>query len=164
MNARVAITWIGLALAVVGGFEGVRRVAYQDVVGVWTVCAGETKGVSAGDTYTLDECKAMLETRLAEFNDGVNRCLRIEVRDETRVALVSFAYNIGVPAFCKSTLLRRLNAGDGAAACDELLRWTYADGRQLPGLVNRRAAERELCRAGFAGQVPVPLERPTRRA
>jgi lysozyme len=53
---------------------------------------------------------------------------------------------VGTEAFCKSTLARKLNAGD-PAACDELLRWTTAKGIQLPGLVKRREQERALCLA-----------------
>ena len=64
-------------------------------------------------------------------------------------AFTSFTYNVGVSNFESSTLRRRLNAGDFQGACDELLRWRYATKAgvkvELPGLVRRREAERELC-------------------
>jgi hypothetical protein len=59
-------------------------------------------------------------------------------------ALVSFAYNLGAEALRKSTLLRLLNAHNYAGAAGQFSRWTYAAGKQLPGLVRRRAAERAL--------------------
>ncbi|WP_405045477.1 glycoside hydrolase family protein [Pseudomonas aeruginosa] len=49
----------------------------------------------------------------------------------------------------RSTLLRKLNAGDVRGACAELSRWVYAGGKKLGGLVRRRAAERELCEIGL---------------
>ena len=64
-------------------------------------------------------------------------------------ALVSFTYNIGGQAFCSSTLVRKLNAGDTVGACNELSRWTRAKGIELPGLVKRRAAERAMCLQGL---------------
>ncbi|WP_370551208.1 lysozyme [Comamonas sp. CMM02] len=66
--------------------------------------------------------------------------------------LFSFGFNVGEGegAFCKSTLVRKANAGDVQGACAELSRWTYADGKQLPGLVQRRAAERQMCEGGLA--------------
>jgi hypothetical protein len=59
-------------------------------------------------------------------------------------ALVSFAYNLGAEALRKSTLLRLLNNHNYAGAAEQFPRWTYAAGKQLPGLVRRRAAERAL--------------------
>lgn len=66
-----------------------------------------------------------------------------------RAALASFVYNVGEGQFSRSTLLRKLNAGDAREACAELSRWVYAGGRVLTGLVKRRAAERELCEVGL---------------
>jgi lysozyme len=65
-------------------------------------------------------------------------------------AYTSFTYNVGVGAFEKSTLLRKLNGGDRVAACNELPRWVYARGVKLPGLVNRRREEQALCLSGLA--------------
>lgn len=59
-------------------------------------------------------------------------------------ALVSLCFNIGLGAFEKSTLFARLKAGDIPGAAGQFGRWIYADGKILPGLVKRRAAERAL--------------------
>jgi len=60
-------------------------------------------------------------------------------------AYVSWAYNVGAAAACKSTLVKKLNRSDYVGACNELLRWNRAGGRVLPGLVKRRKAERNMC-------------------
>lgn len=152
---------MAIAAAVVIWFEGVEPKPYLDPVSIPTVCVGHTTTVDMDRTYTAAECEELLRMDLATAFAAVDRLVRVPIGEETRAALASFVFNVGVGAFQRSTLLQRLNAGHGAAACDELLRWTYAGGRQLPGLVKRRAAERELCRAGFT---PIPLERPGRGA
>lgn len=59
-------------------------------------------------------------------------------------ALTSLAYNIGVAALEGSSVRRRLIAGDVQGAADGFRMWRYAGGRELPGLVNRREAERAV--------------------
>lgn len=139
-----------LAVALVGGFEGLRTTAYRDVVGVPTICFGETRGVKMGDRHTKAECDAMLLKGLAEFEEGVLRCAPglAGAPDERLVAHVSLAYNIGTGAYCKSTVARRLNAGDVRGSCDAFLMWDKAKGIRFPGLTRRREAERALCLKG----------------
>lgn len=144
-KARKAVTWGAIAVSCVAGFEGLRTVAYRDPVGIPTVCFGETKGVKMGDRYTPEQCKDMLEERLIEFAAGVEKCTRVELPPHRKAAAVSFAYNVGTGAYCSSTFVRRLNAGEGAAACGELMKWTRAKGIELPGLVRRRKEEMALC-------------------
>jgi len=62
-------------------------------------------------------------------------------------AYVSFAYNVGVGAYCNSGLVRALRQTppDYTAACDNMLLWTRAGGRELPGLVKRRREEHAKC-------------------
>lgn len=145
---RKAAGWAAIAVVVVGGFEGLRTVAYRDPVGIPTVCFGETLGVRMGDRYTVEECRAMLADRLVEFDAGIRPCLAQPVPDPTRAAFVSFAYNIGIGGFCKSIVARLWNNGDRVGACDALLRYVYAKGIKLPGLVKRRQQERALCLQG----------------
>lgn len=143
---------LAMAVQFVGGWEGLRTEAYRDIVGVWTVCYGETRGVQPGDSYTAAECDAMLRSEVLHFERELDRCLRPPqpVPDVMKVALVSWAYNVGTGAACRSTLVRKANAGDLAGACNELPRWNRAGGRVIRGLTNRRVAERELCFAGLA--------------
>ena len=141
-----------LVIAVVGGFEGLRTVAYRDAVGIPTVCFGETRGVRIGDRYTPEQCRVMLGDRLVEFAASIDACLSrpAAIPDKTYAAFLSFAYNVGASAFCGSTLARKANAGDLRGACNELPRWNKAGGRVLKGLTNRRAEERALCLAGLS--------------
>lgn len=118
--------------------------AYSDPVGIPTACFGETQGVKLGDTFTVAECKERLGKRVVEFGRAVDRCVKTPMSPARKAGLTSFTYNVGPDAFCSSTLVRKLNAND-PAACDELLRWVYAKGIKLPGLVNRREQERALC-------------------
>jgi lysozyme len=136
-----------LCCSLVGGFEGLRQVAYRDPVGIPTACFGETKGVRMGQTYTLDECNGMLLDSLEDADNAVRRCVHAPLSDGRRAALISFTYNVGAGNFCSSTLVRKLNAGD-PQACDQMLRWNRARGIPLPGLTKRREAERDLCMKG----------------
>ena len=140
--------WVAVCVACVSGFEGLRQVAYNDPVGIPTVCFGETKGVKLGDRYTVDECKDMLADSLQIAAEAVDRCTRVPLTDARRAALVSFAYNVGGGAYCGSTVARKLNQGDIQGGCDALLLWRKAQGLTLPGLLIRREKERQLCLQG----------------
>jgi lysozyme len=149
MSARKKAGAIAIAVACVSGFEGLRQVAYTDPVGIPTACFGETKGVELGQRYTLAQCKGMLNTSLLEADAAVKKCVTVPLPDPRRAAAISLTYNVGAEAFCRSTLVKKLNAGDVVGACDEFLRWTRAGGVELPGLVKRRQQERELCMRGL---------------
>lgn len=157
---------VALAVAVVAYFEGYEPTPYLDPVGIVTVCTGHTGGIEADRTYSAEECETLLRGDLGKAFAALDRHVTVPLGEPTRAAIASFIFNVGEGAFMRSTFLRRLNAGHGAASCDELLRWVYAGGRRdpLPGLVTRRQAERELCRDGFARVAPIPLPRPDRRA
>lgn len=128
------------------GLEGVRYQPYQDVVGVWTVCYGHAgKDIILGKTYTKAECQTLLDKDLALVAARIDPLIKVSIPESERAAFYSFAYNVGTGAFAKSTLLKKLNAGDQAGACNELKRWTYAGGKQWKGLVTRREIEREVC-------------------
>lgn len=149
-NNKQRAAWCAIAVTCVSGFEGLRQLAYSDPVGIPTICFGETIGVQLGQRATLDECHGMLADSLEIANRSVERCVSVPMTPERQAALVSFTYNVGGGAFCGSTLVRKLNAGQTYAACGELLRWTMARGITLPGLVKRRQAEREMCIKGLA--------------
>jgi len=148
-GGAVVLTAIGVFIATfVGGWEGKRNRAYKDIVGVATICYGETRGVEMGDVKTDAECLAMLGDALVEFEQGMRKCLGSAadtVPDSTYVAFLSLAYNIGTGAFCRSTVVRRATTGDVRGACDAILAFNRAGGRVVYGLQRRRAAERELC-------------------
>ncbi|EAV5089941.1 lysozyme [Salmonella enterica] len=79
----------------------------------------------------------------------IDPLIKTSIPNNERAALYSFAYNVGAGTFARSTLLKKLNAGDQAGACNELKRWTYAGGKQWKGLVTRREIEHEVCTWGL---------------
>lgn len=140
----LAITLLGGA----DGLEGRRYVPYRDVAGVLTVCDGHTgPDIVSNKTYTDQECDSLLRADLKPVQAAVNGLVKVPLSDYQRAALYSFAYNVGPEAFSKSSLLKRLNAGDKAGACNELRRWVLAGGRKWRGLMKRRETERALCLA-----------------
>jgi len=124
--------------------EGTKPEAYLDPIGVPTICTGHTKAVRIGQKKTLSECQELLKEDLTAAGASVARCTHHPITQSQYDALVSFAFNVGGSAFCKSTLVKKLNAGDCLGAANEFTKWNRAGGRVLPGLVKRRAQEREM--------------------
>ena len=146
------VTALGMtAVGFVGAHEGLKLKAYPDVIGVWTACYGETKGIKPGMKFTKAQCDKMFVERLVEFETGMRKCLRNpdSVPDKPYLAFLSLAYNIGTPSFCSSTLVKKVNAGDLKGACNYLLKYNRAGGRVWKGLVNRRERERAYCLSGL---------------
>lgn len=141
------------AATLIQPFEGYFGRTYRDIVGVPTVCYGETDKAAVAEgrrhTFTKAECKDMLIKRLPEYDAGFMRCVHRSIPDSVHVAGISLAYNVGVGAVCKSTFVRRINAGDFRGACDAMTRFNRAGGRVVKGLVNRRAQERRVCLEGL---------------
>lgn len=141
---------LAVAVALVGGFEGLRLSAYLDGGDVPTICYGSTRGVRLGDVETKAGCDARFVADLVEHETGMRACLKRPdaLPDPVYLAALSFTYNVGTGAACASTLFRHLNAGQLRAACDQLPRWVRDNGRVIQGLVNRRVSERALCLSG----------------
>ena len=93
----------------------------------------------------------MLAREVAAYEADLDACLKdpAGIPVKAKIAFVSWAYNVGTGAACRSTLVRKANAGDIAGACDELPRWNKAGGRVIRGLTNRRLSERKLCLEGL---------------
>ena len=125
-------------------FEGCRLKAYLCPAGVLTIGYGHTKSVKPNQTITQQQADELLVTDLTEFERGVKSLVIVPINDNQLGALVSFAYNVGIGALQKSTLLKKLNAKDYQGASNEFLRWNKAGGKELKGLTLRRQAEREL--------------------
>lgn len=126
--------------------EGNKLTAYRDSVGILTIGVGHTSAgapaVTAGMRITAEESDAILSRDLAQFEAAVRNAVKVPIEQHEMDALVSIAFNIGGSAFGKSTLVRKLNAGDRAGAANAFLSWDKAGGRTLPGLTTRRKAER----------------------
>jgi len=140
-----------IATVFLGGKDGVEGrvyVPYKDVAGVWTVCDGHTgTDIVKGKTYSDRECDRLLWNDLQPVKKTVDGLVTVPLNEYQRAALYSFTYNVGSGAFSKSTLLKKLNAGDQDGACEELRRWVYAGGMKFRGLMNRRDMERSMCLA-----------------
>ena len=140
-----------IASLFIGGKDGVEGRAYEpykDVAGVWTVCDGHTGAdLVKGKTYTDRECDRLLWQDLKPVKKVVDGLVSVPLNEYQRASLYSFTYNVGTSAFSKSTLLKKLNKGDQAGACEELRRWVYAGGMKWRGLMNRRDMERSMCLA-----------------
>lgn len=134
-----------LAVGTVSHFEGKRNEAYVDPVGVVTICYGHTATARIGQTHSDERCRELLAGDLGAAFDAADEHVEVDLPPTRRAALASFVFNVGAGAFQRSTLLRKLNAGQVVEACHELSRWVYAGGEKLPGLVLRRDVERWLC-------------------
>jgi lysozyme len=143
--AAISAAVVALATPVVVFHEGERLNPYYDPVGIVTDCFGHTKTAKMGAKNTHEDCVRKLREDFAEHNAGMLQCLKTPLADNVHAAMLSFTFNVGVAAFCRSQLLQKLNTGDVAGACAELSRWVYAGGKALPGLIKRRANERALC-------------------
>jgi lysozyme len=133
--------------------EGNPTVAYADVGGVPTICAGVTKGVKLGDVETLEGCRRRNAEEIQKGLADVRRCIAVPLNEGQAAGLGLFAYNVGGGAFCRSTLAKMINQGRAPAeACAQLDRWVYVAGKDCriassgcAGIIHRRALERALC-------------------
>ncbi len=141
---------LAAAVALIGGYEGLRLVSYPDVIGKYTACYGETKGIKPGMKFTKVQCDDMFAKRLVEFETGMRACLKQPdaVPIKPYIAFLSLSYNIGVGGFCKSSVAAFANVGDYRAACNRIPAFNKAGGRVIRGLVIRRTDEQKYCLAG----------------
>lgn len=138
-------------IAVVSQWEGKSNDPYRDMVGVMTVCFGETRVEMR--RYSDAECEDMLADGLADFAGPVlARNPTLKGHDPQTLAAVSLAYNIGTAAYNRSTVARRFSEGRWRSACNAFLLWTKAGGREVKGLKNRREAERRICLRGIPAE------------
>lgn len=152
VKKRLAIGALSLSatgLLALAGYEGFRNEAYIPVPGdVPTVGFGSTEGVKLGDKITVEEGLERLYRDVGVVESAIARCVKVPLTQGEYDAYTSFAFNVGGSAFCSSTLVKKLNSGDYPGACAELKRWVYADGKVLPGLVERREREFQMCMGG----------------
>lgn len=134
-------------------WEGLKLTAYLDAAGIWTIGYGHTR--RAGEPYpykgmkiTQADADRILLRDLAQYEYTIENNVKVDLTDNQFSALVSFCFNVGPANFRKSTLLKKLNAGDYNAVPAELMKWVYAGGKRIQGLVNRRAAETGLWAKG----------------
>lgn len=143
------ISKIGKAgLDLIKDFEGLKLRAYLCPAKVWTIGYGSTgPHVTPGKVITEAEAEELLKDDLDRFEKAVTRLVTVPLRQNQYDALVSFAFNVGISALERSTLLKRVNAKLFDQAASEFAKWNRAGGRPLAGLTRRRAAEAALFRS-----------------
>lgn len=144
-------------IAIIKEFEGFVGKAYLCPAGVWTIGYGHTSAAGApavvkGQLINRQRAEEILRNDIDRFEDQVEALIakaKVNVTYPHEFdAMVSLAFNIGVGAFAKSTVLKRYLRGDKAGAADAFLAWNKATvkgvKKVLPGLNRRRQAERAL--------------------
>lgn len=132
-------------------FEGLRLNAYKDTGGIWTLGYGNTKDpftgkrVVEGDKISKATALEWLKKDISQRVIAIDKLIKVPISANKKAALTSLAYNIGLGAFQRSTLLRLLNAKSPVLdIADQFLVWNKVNGVVVRGLVNRRKLEREL--------------------
>ena len=135
------ITATGLAL--IKHFEGCSLKVYMCPAGIWTIGYGHTGPLITAKTpnITLQEAEELLQHDLHKFEDAVLRLIKRPLTDGQFSALVSFCFNLGSGALQGSTLRMKCNRSDDEDVPGEFIKWVWAGGKKLPGLMKRRKAE-----------------------
>ncbi|HKM19362.1 MAG TPA: lysozyme [Aliarcobacter sp.] len=137
-------------LELIKEFEGFSSVAYLCPAKIPTIGYGNTfwedgRKVNLGEQISKAKALELLEyVANKDFAQKIFTHIKVEVSQNQFDALVCLAYNIGVGNFVKSTLLKKINAGDFKGAGDEFLKWNKSGGVILLGLTRRRKREQEL--------------------
>lgn len=141
------------SLDLIKDFEGLRLKAYYDIANVLTIGYGHTNRAGtwkfdANTVITEQKAEDILRLDLGKAKEAVDRYVKVELNDNEYGALVSLIHNIGPTGFAKSTVVRRLNAGNRNGAAQAILMWNKATvkgaKREVRGLTRRRKAEMAL--------------------
>jgi lysozyme len=142
----------GAAFDLIKRFESLKLKAYRCPAGVWTIGWGHTGSpghpVEAGDRITEEAAGELLAADVARVELDLPKVVGVPLNQNQWDALVSLCFNLrggalGLPRIAPR-LFAKLNSGDYAGASREMLDIDRANGKVLPGLARRRAAEREL--------------------
>ncbi|QHM93810.1 lysozyme [Kosakonia sacchari] len=135
-------------LALIADLEGCRLRPYQCSAGVWTSGIGHTAGVIPTRDISEKEAASNLVADVLQVERRLAQCAPVAMPPQVYDAVVSFAFNVGSGAACRSTLVYFLNQKQWRQACDQLPRWMFIDGVRNQGLENRRQRERAWCLQG----------------
>lgn len=166
-NAKLDVSKAGLEL--IAGFEGWRADLYEDVAGHCTIgyghlvhqgniTAADRKG-PFGKGISKDQGMALLHKDAQRMVQAVRDCVTVPLSQNQFDALVSFTFNVGAGALRRSTLVRRINAGERDVA-GEFLKWNKAGGKVYAGLTRRRTAEAAMFTGGTAPVAPAQPAKP----
>lgn len=135
-------------LNLIKGYEGLRMSAHYAPSEQWTVGYGHTDSARHGMSVTEADAESLLRDDVAPIETLIADTVRAPLNQNEHDALTSLIFNIGEDNWRRSSVLRKLNAGDKLAAAQGFELWTKArvNGElvTLDGLVRRRAAEKSL--------------------
>lgn len=118
--------------------EGKRNNAYQDTKGIWTIGVGHTgEEVEGGLVWTDQQVVDQLALDVGKCEDAIDNNVRVGLTQNQFDALCSFIFNIGVGAFLRSTMLKKLNLADLDGAASEFDKWHIP-----PEITSRRNSEK----------------------
>jgi lysozyme len=138
------------AIELIKKFEGCKLNSYQCSAKVWTIGFGSTfyengAKVQIGDTITQHRAESLLLITANKFAVEVRKLVKSNLNEKQMAALISFAFNLGIGALSKSTLLKLVNSNPSSPQIrNEFMKWINAGGKPLNGLIRRRKAEAEL--------------------
>jgi lysozyme len=135
-------------LALIADLEGCRLKPYQCSAGVWTSGIGHTAGVTPKGDITERQAAQNLVSDVLAVERRLAVCAPVAMPQPVYDAVVSFAFNVGTGAACKSTLVSFIHRQQWAQACNQLPRWVFVNGQKNKGLENRRARELTYCLKG----------------
>lgn len=142
-------------LKLIKEFEGFRANAYLDSAGIWTIGYGTIRyengnKVKPGEVITLEDAEIALITDVNRRAGAVKGLVKKQINQNQLDALISFAYNLGLGALERSTLLKKVNMNPADPTIrDEFMKWVKAGGNVVQGLVNRRKKEADLYFTGL---------------
>ena len=136
--------WVEAAIGPAKRWEGFRATRYWDVKQYAIGYGEKADDLPSTTVWTEEYASEQLKAYLTSLAAKVAPLVTVAVTKHEGAALLLFSYNLGVTNLKASTLLKKLNANDRPGAAAQFERWVKADGKTLPGLVKRRAAEREL--------------------
>ena len=169
ITSKLTAAGLGAAIVAAGAFiapfennttDPAKLAVHADPIGIPTGCWGSVKpDYVIGQQLTEQECTEQFASDLTERDRQLQSMVKVPLSEPEHVAYLSFLYNVGAANFQASTLLKHLNAGKRIDACIELTHacstkrgtckgWIYAGDEEWPGLIKRRAAERDLCLKG----------------
>lgn len=145
-------------------FEGLKLRAYLCPAGLPTIGYGSTfyedgSKVKLGDVITIDRADKLLIYTVTQFERQVDTAVTSTINANQLGALTSFAFNVGMGNFRRSTLLRLVNANpNNPDIRTEFMKWNKANGQVLQGLINRRKAEADLYFTAIIGNTPTTTD------
>lgn len=146
-TATIMALVMSITVPNIKNLEGTKYTAYKDIAGVLTVCSGHTGvDVVIDKTYSDEQCSELTEQDAEKAAEGVLKVSPHLIYHPMQLAsAISFSYNVGVGTYAESSVSKDFNSGNFITACNDLMKYVYADHKYSVGLENRRKKEQTLC-------------------